>query len=74
MGCQLTCLQALAAVNVNLVNLINHRRNPDIPLRLFPSYVALRDWTLAEKHRIFPKKVAKEEGFIRALLKDFRRG
>lgn len=66
-------MQALAAVNVNLVNLVDHRRRPNsVPLQLFPSYRALRHWTLASRGRIFPKTVAKEEGFVKALLKDFR--
>jgi len=68
----LTCLEALSKVHVNLVNLISHRHNRNVELKLFPSYHALKTWTLGGKKgaRIFPKKLAKEEGFIKALLKD----
>ncbi|KAJ4994116.1 hypothetical protein SVAN01_00593 [Stagonosporopsis vannaccii] len=66
------CKKALSAVHVNLVNLISHRHNRNVELKLFPSYHALRMWTLGGKNgsRIFPKKLAKEEGFIKVLLKD----
>jgi hypothetical protein len=60
-------------VYVNLVNLIDHRRNRNVQLILFPNYQTFRTWTLGGKRRgqhIFPKKLAKEEGFIKALLKD----
>lgn len=67
-------LQALSRVHVNLVNLIDHRRNRSVELKLFPTYLAFRTWTLGGKKgsRLFPKKLAKEEGFIKALLKDLR--
>ncbi|KAF2633688.1 hypothetical protein BU25DRAFT_416862 [Macroventuria anomochaeta] len=67
------CKKALGSVYVNLVNLINHRRNRSVPVILFPNYQAFRTWTLGGKKfgdRIFPKKLAKEEGFVKALLKD----
>ena len=70
----LICVQALSKVYVNLVNLIDHRRNRSVPLRVFPNYHAFRTWTLSGKNgcRIFPKKAAKEEGFIKALLRDLQ--
>lgn len=73
-SCLLTCVQALSKVYVNLVNLINHRRNRNVPLRVFPNYHAFRTWTLGGKNRsrIFPKKAAKAEGFIKALLRDLQ--
>jgi len=67
--------QALSKVYVNLVNLINHRRNRSLQLILFPNYQAFRTWTLGGNRpgqRIFPKKLAKKEGFIRALLRDLQ--
>ncbi|KAJ4382304.1 hypothetical protein N0V86_002638 [Didymella sp. IMI 355093] len=67
------CRKALSKVHVNLVNLIDHRRNRNVQLILFPNYQAFRDWTLGGKtrwQRIFPKRLAKQEGFIKALLKD----
>jgi hypothetical protein len=72
LSCLLTCVQALSKVHVNLVNLINHRRNRNVPLRIFPNYHAFRTWTLKKRCRIFPKKAAKEEGFIKALLRDLQ--
>lgn len=70
-----TFFQALGSVYVNLVNLINHRRNRGVGLVLFPNYTAFRNYTLGGKkfgERIFPKKLAKEEGFIKALLRDLK--
>ncbi|KAH6616545.1 hypothetical protein C7974DRAFT_401976 [Boeremia exigua] len=66
------CRKALHTVYVNLVNLIDHRRNRTVRLILFPNYAAFRKWTLGGKKgsRIFPKQQAKEEGFIKALLRD----
>jgi hypothetical protein len=72
-GLLLTSSQALSKVYVNLVNLIDHRRNRNVQLILFPNYQAFRNWTLGGKtrwERIFPKRLAKQEGFIKALLKD----
>lgn len=53
-------------VLVNLVNLIDHR-NMGTPVIRFKSYTAFRKYTT--DGRIFPKEKAKEEGFIRALLR-----
>ncbi|KAJ8110608.1 hypothetical protein OPT61_g6590 [Boeremia exigua] len=68
------CRKALSAVYVNLVNLIDHRHNRAVEIILFPNYHSFRNWTLSGKKgsRIFPKKLAKEEGFIKALLRDLR--
>lgn len=60
---------------VNLVNLIDHRRNRSVHLILFPNYQAFRTWTLGGKKfgaRIFPKRLAKQDGFIKALLQDLQ--
>ncbi|KAF1365317.1 hypothetical protein EJ07DRAFT_95185, partial [Lizonia empirigonia] len=67
------CKKALGSVYVNLVNLINHRRNRKVDVILFPSYNAFRNYTLGGKRfgdRIFPKALAKKDGFIKALLKE----
>ncbi len=68
----MTQAQALNAVYVNIVNLIDHRRNRKVELILFPNYHSFRAWTLGGKKgsRIFPKNMAKKEGFIKALLKN----
>ncbi|KAL6711225.1 hypothetical protein ACN47E_005756 [Coniothyrium glycines] len=63
------CKAALRASNVliNLVNLIDHRMMGDaVPLVRFTSYKAWREYT---KGNMYPRKAAKEEGFIRALLR-----
>lgn len=62
------CVQVLGSrkVLVNLVNLIDHR-NMGVPVIRFKNYAAFREYTT--DGRIFPKKKAKEEGFIKALLR-----
>ncbi|XP_014556111.1 hypothetical protein COCVIDRAFT_38166 [Bipolaris victoriae FI3] len=62
------CKAVLGSRNVlvNLVNLIDHR-NMGTPVIRFKSYTAFRKYTT--DGRIFPKEKAKEEGFIRALLR-----
>lgn len=48
------------------MNLIDHR-NMGVPVIRFKSYAAFRKYTT--DGRIFSKEKAKEEGFIRALLR-----
>ncbi|EUC45004.1 hypothetical protein COCMIDRAFT_26768 [Bipolaris oryzae ATCC 44560] len=62
------CKAVLGSRNVlvNLVNLIDHR-NMGTPVIRFKSYAAFRSYTTGG--RVFPKKKAKEEGFIKALLR-----
>ena len=60
--------QALAKVNVNIYNLLDHRRNPKrFPVIIFPNVKMLRKYTLAS--RIYPLARAKEDTFIKALLR-----
>lgn len=61
-------MQALGSKNVwvNLVNLIDHR-NIGVPVIRFKSHKEFREYT--QKGRVFPKEKAKEEGFIKALLR-----
>ncbi|EED22065.1 conserved hypothetical protein [Talaromyces stipitatus ATCC 10500] len=61
------CKKALSKVNVNLVNLIDCRTTGEKPL-LFPSLDALRKYT-RKRGRAFPREEAKEDGFIKILLK-----
>ncbi|KAJ4322814.1 hypothetical protein N0V94_002195 [Neodidymelliopsis sp. IMI 364377] len=66
------CRQALSKVYVNLVNLINHRRSRGVKLIVFANYRSFHAYTTGGKRfgdNIFPKKKAKEEGFIKALLR-----
>ncbi|OCL11643.1 hypothetical protein AOQ84DRAFT_422873 [Glonium stellatum] len=65
------CKKALSRTHVNTVDLINSQRS-SMPVQRFYSYNELRHYT-CEKGvgRIFPGGVAKEEGFIRALLRCF---
>ncbi|KAF2109620.1 hypothetical protein BDV96DRAFT_691644 [Lophiotrema nucula] len=60
------CRKALKGVLVNLVNLIDHRRN-GTPLLRFATYSAFRKYTSGG--HIFPKDQAKRDGFVKALLK-----
>ncbi|CAO2647919.1 Nn.00g088410.m01.CDS01 [Neocucurbitaria sp. VM-36] len=52
-------------VRVNIVNLINHRLIGEKVIR-FKSDEEFRAYT---KDRTFPREAAKEEGFLKALLK-----
>ncbi|KAF1947866.1 hypothetical protein EJ02DRAFT_449343 [Clathrospora elynae] len=60
------CKKALKSVFVNLFNLINHKRNPEINIVDFKSRHALCRNIRAGKK--FPKNCAKQDGFIRVLL------
>lgn len=51
---------------VNLVNLIDHRLSGE-PVIRFRNYREFRAYTIDD--RIYPLRAAKEEGFIRALLR-----
>lgn len=53
-------------VLVNLVNLIDHRLS-GVPLIRFETYGKFQAYT--KNGRVYPLKAAKEEGFIRALLR-----
>jgi hypothetical protein len=62
--------QALQKVHINLVNLVQHCRNPEaIPLMKFESHKEFRDYTMRGKSKIFPKAAAKNNAFLKALLK-----
>ncbi|KAH7077676.1 hypothetical protein BKA63DRAFT_409724 [Paraphoma chrysanthemicola] len=66
--CSITkCKKALRPVMANLYNLVDHRRNPDIAILRFKSYMAFCKYTRGG--RTFPKECAKQDGFIRVLLK-----
>lgn len=64
----LTKLQALKAggVMVNIVNLIDRRRNPHTPLLKFTDFGKFRKYT---KLYPYPKEKAKKDGYIRVLLR-----
>ncbi|KAF2444630.1 hypothetical protein P171DRAFT_472669 [Karstenula rhodostoma CBS 690.94] len=62
------CRKALGSrdVLVNLVNLIDHR-SIGVPVIRFKNYSSFRAYTTGGC--VYPKKKAKEEGFIKALLR-----
>jgi hypothetical protein len=60
-------LQALKSVYVNIFDLIDQKRNPNIEARRFKSYQEFRQYT-CEGH-VFPKKLAKQEEIVKVLLK-----
>ena len=64
----LTCSQALGGreVLVNLVNLIDHR-SIGVPVIRFQTYRAFHTYTI--NGCTYPRKEAKKEGFIKALLR-----
>lgn len=60
--------QALSRVYVNIFNILDHRNDPErYPVIIFKNYKLFRAYTL--KSRIFPLDQAKEEGFVKALLR-----
>ncbi|KAF9696932.1 hypothetical protein EKO04_004829 [Ascochyta lentis] len=61
------CQKVLKPVFVNLFNLVDHRRNPDLKVLRFQSYGEFNKFT--KKGYEFPRGCAKQEGFIKILLK-----
>ncbi|KAG9206823.1 hypothetical protein G6514_000110 [Epicoccum nigrum] len=61
------CQKVLKPVFVNLFNLVDHRRNPDHQVLRFKSYGEFNKFT--RKGNEFPRDCAKQEGFIKVLLK-----
>jgi hypothetical protein len=60
--------QALRRVYVNIFNILDHRNDPErYPVIVFKNYRLFRAYTL--KRRIFPLDQAKDEGFVKALLR-----
>lgn len=59
--------KVLKPVFVNLFNLVDHRRNPDLKIVRFKSYGEFNNFT--RKGHEFPRDCAKQEGFIKVLLK-----
>ncbi len=62
----LTSLQFLGTVYVNVVDLIDSRRE-GTQVRRFPSMAALQRYT-TEESRGFPRVAAKRDGFLYALM------
>ncbi|KAJ9623558.1 hypothetical protein H2203_005820 [Taxawa tesnikishii (nom. ined.)] len=62
------CKKALSKVYVNLVDLIDLRRSGEPgTVRKFNTFKQLKNYTC--KGKVFPKKAAKEDGYINVLLK-----
>ncbi|KAI4955404.1 hypothetical protein J4E91_001264 [Alternaria rosae] len=60
--------EALSRVYVNIFNILDHRNNPErYDVIVFKNYKLFRAYTL--KSRIFPLDLAKEDGFVKALLR-----
>jgi hypothetical protein len=60
-------VQTVSPVLVNLYNIIDHRRNPDVKILRFKSYGEFCRYARAG-HK-FPKECAKQDTVIRVLLK-----
>jgi len=65
----LALFKALGNTHVNLVDLINCRR-AGTRVHKFPSCYALREYTTTTPGKVFPKKAAKEDGFLKVLLRE----
>jgi hypothetical protein len=64
----LILIKALAGVYVNIFSIIDHRDNPDrYDVVVFPNYKQFRKYTL--DGRIYPLNRAKQDTFIKALLR-----
>lgn len=61
------CQKALKPIFVNLFNLVDHRRNPDLKVLRFQTYGEFNKFT--RRGNEFPRDCAKQEGFIKVLLK-----
>lgn len=61
-------VKALKKTHVNIVDLIDCRR-AGTAVRRFPTYGALRAYTV-ETGKVFPREAAKEEGFVKVLLRE----
>jgi hypothetical protein len=59
--------QTVTPVLVNLYNVIDHRRNPDVKVLRFKSYGEFCRYTRAG--HTFPRECAKQDGLISVLLK-----
>jgi hypothetical protein len=59
--------QTVSPVLVNLYNVIDHRRNPEIKILRFKSYGEFVRYTRAG--RLFPRECARQDNLIRVLLK-----
>ncbi|KAI9720667.1 MAG: hypothetical protein M1812_002847 [Candelaria pacifica] len=60
------CKKELQRVHVNIVDLVDSRRN-GTKVRRFDSHQELKIYTRGGK--VFPKKAAKKDGFLKALLR-----
>ncbi|KAI8937147.1 hypothetical protein NX059_006361 [Plenodomus lindquistii] len=61
------CKTALKKVYVNLWNVIDHRRNPEIPIKHFKSRAQFCKAIRAGNR--FPREIAKQDGFVNVLLR-----
>ncbi|KAF2835119.1 hypothetical protein M501DRAFT_1020114 [Patellaria atrata CBS 101060] len=61
------CKKTIQTMRVNIINLLEHRRNPSaVPLLRFNNYKAFRKYT---KKHIYPKACAKKNEFLKTLLR-----
>ncbi|KAH7342179.1 hypothetical protein BKA66DRAFT_448285 [Pyrenochaeta sp. MPI-SDFR-AT-0127] len=61
------CKKALRPVRVNICDLLDYRRNPDIPLLRFSTHRAFCLYT--QEQRIFSKEIGKRDGVIQGTLR-----
>ncbi|KAF2274630.1 uncharacterized protein EI97DRAFT_468529 [Westerdykella ornata] len=65
------CKKNLKGVLINIVNLLNHRRNPAVTLIKFATFRQFRDSTMRSGNMI-NREMAKEDGFLRVFLRVLR--
>ncbi|KAK4979593.1 hypothetical protein LTR66_010429 [Elasticomyces elasticus] len=68
LGSVTKCKKALKTVHVNLVELVDAIR-VGRRVRRFRNVAELKAYTNAGKNRVFPRDVAKEDGFVNVLLR-----
>ncbi|KAF2747083.1 hypothetical protein M011DRAFT_526457 [Sporormia fimetaria CBS 119925] len=65
-------VKALKAHHINVVNLINHRRNPNLPIIRFPTRKAFVKYT-GKPGNTCPKEAAKRVAWVKVLLEVLER-
>jgi len=61
------CKKALKKVYINLWDVVDHRRNPELPITHFKSHAKF--YRAICGSNTFPREIAKEDGFINVLLR-----
>lgn len=63
---RLTVVESIVAAHINIVDLIQAKSRGHYPIH-HPNRIALANYTL-DNDKVFPKRIAQENGFLKALL------